>query len=355
MDFLKIFFFLALKLTLLERALGAPQPKDKADLQQKNISKSENSTHSASYLGTAVSGKLLESNSAYKNIVKKYFQVMTPENEMKWQSLKPNRDGQYNFNDMDKIIEFGQQNKKKVRGHTIIWHRQYPQWLENLDKNSLLEETNKHIETVMERYASKLISMDVCNEIIADDGSLRQNIWMKKIGEDYITQVFQMARKASQKYNPKLKLYINDYSIEGINKKSNKLYEIAGNLKKLGILDGLGFQSHLIVGQVPKDMTKNMERFADLGLEVTISELDIRMELSKKSESVIKQQEDDYKQVTKNCKAVKNCAGVVVWGVTDKDSWIPKEFPGYGDALLFDANNQPKTALKDVMQIMGRS
>ncbi|CAH7683950.1 family 10 glycoside hydrolase, partial [Phakopsora pachyrhizi] len=300
-----------------------------------------------SYLGTAVSGKLLESNSAYKNIVKKYFQVMTPENEMKWQSLKPNRDGQYNFNDMDKIIEFGQQTRRK--------HRQYPQWLENLDKNSLLEETNKHIETVMERYASKLISMDVCNEIIADDGSLRQNIWMKKIGEDYITQVFQMARKASQKYNPKLKLYINDYSIEGINKKSNKLYEIAGNLKKLGILDGLGFQSHLIVGQVPKDMTKNMERFADLGLEVTISELDIRMELSKKSESVIKQQEDDYKQVTKNCKAVKNCAGVVVWGVTDKDSWIPKEFPGYGDALLFDANNQPKTALKDVMQIMGRS
>ncbi|CAH7683598.1 glycoside hydrolase superfamily [Phakopsora pachyrhizi] len=138
------------------------------------------------YVGTAVTSNSLGVEKPYDDAIKKYFTVLTPENEMKWESLKPDINGQYKFENL---------------------HRQYPKWLESLDKNSLLEETKKHVEVIMERYASRMTSMDVCNEIIGDDGSLRQNIWMQKIGEDYIAQVFKIAREASQKYNPQLKLY----------------------------------------------------------------------------------------------------------------------------------------------------
>ncbi|KAI8447232.1 family 10 glycoside hydrolase, partial [Phakopsora pachyrhizi] len=304
------------------------------------------------YVGTAVTSNSLGVEKPYDDAIKKYFTVLTPENEMKWESLKPDINGQYKFENLDKIFELNKSDNKKIRGHTFIWHRQYPKWLESLDKNSLLEETKKHVEVIMERYASRMTSMDVCNEIIGDDGSLRQNIWMQKIGEDYIAQVFKIAREASQKYNPQLKLYVNDYSIEGVNKKSNKLYDVAKKLKGLGLLDGVGFQSHFEVGGVPKDMKENMQRFADLGLDVAISELDVRMELKDKNDSSVKKQGEDFSEVFTTCKQLDKCVGVTVWGVSDKDSWVPQEFPGWGEALLFDESYKPKPTLDSVIDIM---
>ncbi|EGG02416.1 family 10 glycoside hydrolase [Melampsora larici-populina 98AG31] len=201
----------------------------------------------------------------------------------------------------------------------------------------------------MERYGDKIVTLDVCNEVFEDSGESgefrKDSLWYKALGEDYIELAFQFARKA----NPKVKLYINDFSVEGKNKKSDALYNLAKKLKSKKLLDGVGFQAHFIVGQVPNDMQQNLKRFGDLGLETTISELDIRMKVPP-SEADMKQQVEDYVKVVKICKALKSCPGIIVWGVAYPDSWIPQEFSGYGNALLFDNDYKPTKAFKAVRQ-----
>jgi len=82
-------------------------------------------------------------------------------------------------------------------------------------------------------------------------------------------------------------------------------------------IDGIGVQGHLIVGQIPTTIKENLQQFADLGVEVAITELDIRMPLPPTRE-LLEQQKKDYQTVIAACKAVKKCIGVTIWDWTDK-------------------------------------
>lgn len=165
-------------------------------------------------------------------------------------------------------------------------------------------------------------------------------MFYRALGSNYINQAFIQARE----YDPTAQLYYNDYNIEGINAKSNAAFNLIQNLRSQGVpIDAIGFQGHFIVGQVPTDLVANMQRFANLGIDVAITELDIRMPVPA-SQANLEQQARDYATVVEACLAVSRCVGITVWGVTDLYSWVPSTFPGQGDALLFDNNYNRKSA-----------
>lgn len=164
----------------------------------------------------------------------------------------------------------------------------------------------------------------------------------------FIGQAFRQHRAA----DPSAKLFINDYNIEGFNAKSNSLFNLVQSLLAQGVpIDGVGFQGHFIVGQVPTDFAANMQRFANLGLDVAITELDVRMNMPPTAAN-LQQQATDYMSAFRACLSVARCTGVTVWGVTDAYSWVPNAFPGQGAALLFDENYNAKPAYFAVESIL---
>lgn len=138
-----------------------------------------------------------------------------------------------------------------------------------------------------------------------------------------------------------------------MNAKSNALYNLVRSLKARGVpIGGVGLQAHLILGQVPSTLRQNIQRFADLGVDVAITELDVRMQLPADS-AKLAQQKADFHAVVAACAAVTRCVNVTVWGFTDADSWVPSTFPGYGAATPYDENYQPKPAYHGIAQALG--
>lgn len=151
-------------------------------------------------------------------------------------------------------------------------------------------------------------------------------------GTRYIPAAFHAARAA----DPHAKLYANDFNIEGPGPKATAYHNLIKSLKAEGVpIDGIGIQSHLIVGELPPNITENIEAFTKLGVEVALTELDIRMTLPATPE-LLAQQKKDYETVISACRAVEGCIGVTVWDFTDKYSWIPGTFTGQGDACPWD-------------------
>ncbi|MDQ0763287.1 endo-1,4-beta-xylanase [Streptomyces canus] len=299
-------------------------------------------------MGTAVTGSKL--TGAYGDLAGAQFNSLTPGNAMKWGSVEPTR-GSYNWAEADQIVNFAEAHGQQVRGHTLVWHSQNPSWLTNgtWTAAQLSQLMNDHIALEVGRYKGRLAAWDVVNEPFNEDGTYRQTLWYNGLGTGYIAQALTAARAA----DPAARLYINDYNVEGVNAKSTALYNLVKSLKEQGVpIDGVGLQAHLIVGQVPSTLQQNIQRFADLGVDVAITELDIRMTLPSDS-AKLAQQAVDYKAVMKACVAVARCAGVTVWGFTDSDSWIPSTFPGEGAATPYDENYTPKPAYYAIAEALG--
>ncbi|MDQ1068227.1 endo-1,4-beta-xylanase [Streptomyces canus] len=299
-------------------------------------------------MGTAVTGSKL--TGAYGDLAGAQFNSLTPGNAMKWGSVEPTR-GSYNWAEADQIVNFAEAHGQQVRGHTLVWHSQNPSWLTNgtWTAAQLSQLMNDHIALEVGRYKGRLAAWDVVNEPFNEDGTYRQTLWYNGLGTGYIAQALTAARAA----DPAARLYINDYNVEGVNAKSTALYNLVKSLKEQGVpIDGVGLQAHLIVGQVPSTLQQNIQRFADLGVDVAITELDIRMTLPSDS-AKLAQQAADYKAVMKACVAVARCAGVTVWGFTDSDSWIPSTFPGEGAATPYDENYTPKPAYYAIAEALG--
>ncbi|KAG0140403.1 hypothetical protein CROQUDRAFT_53314 [Cronartium quercuum f. sp. fusiforme G11] len=291
------------------------------------------------YHGTAIENKHL-SNQKYTEIVKNHFESLTPANSMKWDATEKNP-GVYDFKAADEIVKFGKENGKTIRGHTGIWHDQIPQWVKNLDAKALVAAIQNHIKTLLKHFENDLYAFDVCNEVIGDDGNLRNSFWLEKLGDSYIEMAFQAAIDAGTK----IKMYINDYSVEGPGNKSDALFKLAEKLSAKKLLHGVGFQAHMIVGKLPslQDLKKNLQRFINLGLEVAYTEIDVRLPLPA-SPKDLAQQAKDYSTLVRACKETNGCRGVIFWGVGYPDSWVPSVFKGFGDALLFDKSYEPTQA-----------
>jgi endo-1,4-beta-xylanase len=278
-------------------------------------------------------------DAAYRALNAREAGVVTPGNEMKWDATEPNR-GSFTFARGDQVVAGAVAAGQKVRGHTLVWHNQTPSWAQNLSATELRKAMVNHINTVMGHYRGKVFAWDVVNEAFAENGTRRQSFWQQKLGDGYIAEAFRAARAA----DPTAKLYYNDYNTDGIGAKSDAVYNMVKAFKQQGVpIDGVGLQAHLIVGQVPSSMQQNMKRLSDLGLDVAITELDIRMKTPPDS-AKLAQQGQDYAKVVDACLSVSRCVGITTWGLSDNHSWVPGVFPGEGAALPFDSNLRPKPA-----------
>ncbi|GLZ02854.1 hypothetical protein Acsp03_03210 [Actinomadura sp. NBRC 104412] len=279
---------------------------------------------------------------AYRATLDREFNQLTPENEMKWETTEP-APGQFDFAPADELVRHAKKERMRVHGHTLVWHSQLAPWVNEItDRDELLSVMRRHIATVAGHYRGQLRSWDVVNEAFDDSpqAARRATIFQNVIGDEYLEEAFKAARRADRK----AELCYNDYNIDGINPKSDAVYAMVKNFKRRGVpIDCVGMQGHLILGQVPSDIRQNMERFARLGVNVYVTELDIRMPTPATPEKLAAQAAD-YTKVVSACVAVRRCRGVTLWGVTDKYSWVPDFFPGEGAALVFDENYAKKPA-----------
>jgi len=291
---------------------------------------------SGRYFGTAISaGKL--SDSAYTTIANREFNMITPENEMKMDATEPSQN-QFNFTNGDRILNWAVSNGKRVRGHALAWHSQQPGWMQNLSGTALRNAMLNHITQVATHYRGKIYTWDVVNEAFADGSSGgRRDSNLQRTGNDWIEAAFRAARAA----DPAAKLCYNDYNTDGINAKSTGIYNMVRDFKARGVpIDCVGLQSHLGTS-IAGDYQANIQRFADLGVDVQITELDVEQGGN---------QANIYQTVTRACLAVSRCTGITVWGVRDNDSWRTGANP-----LLFDASGNKKAAYTSTLNALNAS
>ncbi|OKI95000.1 1,4-beta-xylanase [Streptomyces sp. CB01249] len=293
-------------------------------------------------IGTAVDMAALADDAPYRAKAASEFNSVTPENVMKWESVEPTR-GTYDWKQADQLVDFARANGQLVRGHTLLWHNQLPAWLTTGDftADELRAILRKHITDEARHFKGRIWQWDVVNEAFNDDGTLRDSIWLQKLGPGYIADAFRWAHAA----DPKAKLFINDYNIEGVNAKSTALYDLVVELRKQHVpIDGVGIQGHLSVQyNAPHDIADNMKRFDALGLETAITEADVRVPMpsdSTKQEA----QAEGYDVLLRGCLLTRKCTDFTVWGFTDKYSWVPDTFEGEGAANLFDEHYKAKPA-----------
>jgi len=300
-------------------------------------------------LGTAVRGDVLKRNRAYRQTIAAQFSTVTPENEMKWYAVEPKR-GEFSFDAADDIVKRAREAKQKVRGHTLVWHAQLPDWVRGLNADDLRQATREHIRTVMAHYKDDIGVWDVVNEPITDEGGLRESVFQRRLGEGFIADAFRTARTA----DADAKLYLNEIGAEGINAKSNRLYEVVRGLKADGVpIDGVGFQTHANLDGLPADFVANMQRFKALGLDIAITEADVGLKLPPDGPK-LDAQAKIYRQIVDDCIAV-SCRSLTFWGFTDGHSWISETQAGMGAADLLDEKLAPKPAFIAVQNALSSS
>lgn len=317
---------------LTASALGAPETGLRPLADKAGVS-----------LGAAIRPEFLEDED-YVRVLKASFNTVVPENDLKWEMIRlsPTK---FDFSGVDVLMAFAEENKMAVRGHTLVWHNQNPGWLAQLpDDVAVWQETlRNHIATVVGEYKGRIRDWDVVNEVVGDDGKLRETVWSKHLGPGYIAQAFRWAREA----DPSAKLFINDYATEALGTKSDLLYALVKDLLAQGVpVDGVGFQCHLD-GSAPPDwegVRANFQRFADLGLDVQITELDVRMP-GVMDQAALDRQATIYGRLLQILLEGRSGKTAMVWGVTDLRSWVPGFFPGFGSALLFDEDYRAKPAV----------
>lgn len=302
----------------------------------------------------------------YRNLLSTEFSQLTPEWEMKFATVhpRPNSDpNPYDFSRCDQLMEFAADHHMQVRGHTLIWHEALPPWIRNGGASTpqLAFILRDHMRTVLERYRGKVYAWDIVNEAFNDDGSLRSTLWYNQPGIGYAgrgSAYIEQALVWARQIDSDTKLFYNDYGTETFNRKSDAMYAMARDFKMRGVpLDGIGFQMHISLSfdndVLLRDVARNLKRFSDLGLEIHITELDIR--LTSDTSSQFQQQASLYSKIANLCLENPNCKVLQTWGFTDRHSWLNGETPGKGWPLLWDVEYAKKPAYYGVLDALSRN
>lgn len=292
----------------------------------------------------------------YQELAAQHFDSLTAENEMKWEHVQP-EPGKFTFEGGDKLVAFAEQSGMRVRGHTLVWHNQLPAWVKARTGAELKKVMLDHVRTTATHWRGKIAQWDVVNEAVDETGALRKNSPFSALGREYVAEAFRAAHEA----DPNARLYYNDYDIEApSDPKTEGAYQLVKWLKESGVpIHGMGFQVHVDPRKWPSgaEMQRTFERFAALGLEIEITELDIPVgEIPGTLEQKLAEQRRITREMVGACVAVRACTGVTVWGLTDKHSWLstpewaPRRGKGPHLALLFDDRYQPKPAFTGALE-----
>ena len=306
-------------------------------------------------IGTSVSPNELTYGTEF---IKKHFNSITPENELKPDSILNQQGSQQSGNNINpsvafrdgtkSTLRFCEENKIPLRGHTFVWHAQTPDWFfrEGFQSNGnyvsrdiMNQRLENFIKNTFDLFKQEfpqltIYAYDVCNEVFqGGGGGLRpsgESKWMQIYGDDsYIVNAFTYARK---------------YAPSGLSAKTQNIYDMAMKLKQLGVIDGIGMQSHLGVSfPSAQAYVTAVEKFVSTGLEVQITELDINWENNEAAQASL------YKEVFNVAVRHSNqIPAVTFWGTHDSVSWIKDKKP-----LPFGDNYEPKQAYTAIMQVAG--
>jgi endo-1,4-beta-xylanase len=302
------------------------------------------------------------SENSYSDTLSREFNQLEPENAMKFRPIHPSA-GTYNFGPPDSLVAFAGAHNMAVRGHTLVWHNEIPSWVTggNYTPAQLSGILQDHIGAVVGRYAGQLYGWDVVNEAFNDNGTFRSTLWSDSpgiglAGSAYIEQCFRWAHAA----DPQALLFYNDYGDETVNAKSDAIYKMAQDFKSRGVpFDGIGMQMHFTSASGSlTSIDSNIKRITDLGLQVQITELDVRLPVDssgKATASALATQAQIYHDVVALCLKYALCTAIQTWGFTDRYSWIPASYPGSGAGLEFDQNYQPKPAYSSMIAALETS
>ena len=299
-------------------------------------------------IGVSVMPSNLKGDEA--ELILRQFNSLTPENSMKMAPIHP-EESRYNWNDADSIVAFAQRNGLKLRGHTLCWHNQTPQWLfkdsagNPVTKEVLLQRLKDHITTVVSRYKGKIYAWDVVNEAISDKPGEypRPSPWYQICG-------------------------YNDYNEINATKRE-KIYKLVKDLKDAGVpIGGIGLQGHWAINEPSKEQLDNtLKKFSDLGLKIQVTELDIsvypkehnaRERKPGDADTVFNaekenKQIEEYKMCFELFRKYRNAiSGITFWNVSDRHSWLDN-FPVRGrkdHPLLFDKDLKPKKVFWEVVK-----
>lgn len=320
-------------------------------------------------IGNAITAEDLEG--LRLELLEMHHNVATAGNAMKPDALQ-NVKGEFTFTAADAMVDKVLSEGMQMHGHVLVWHQQSPVWMNTskdaegntvpLSREEALVNLRTHIHTVMEHFGDKVISWDVVNEAMNDnpgnpadwESSLRQAPWKTAIGADYVEQAFLAAREVLDEHPEwNIKLYYNDYNEDNQNKAQaiyymvkalNDKYALNHPGKKL--IDGVGMQAHYNVNTNPENVRLSLEKFISLGVEVSVTELDIQAGSNYElSEKLADAQGYLYAQLMSLYKEhAANIARVTFWGMDDNTSWRASSNP-----LLFDKSLQAKPAYYGVI------
>ena len=311
-------------------------------------------------------------------LIADHFSSLTPENEMKPDALQREK-GQFTFEQADRIVSFAQAHNMQVVGHALVWHHQSPRWMfedeqgNPLPREAALENMRNHIHTVMRHFKGKVAAWDVVNEAVGDsEPYLRDTPALRAIGDDYLIKAFEFAREA----DPDAELYYNDYNLEQAYKRQKGL-RLIRELKDAGVkIDGVGIQGHwLLEGSSLEEIEAGIKAYADLGIKVMITELDVdplprgrgggadisaveREGLDPYKDGLPDEMQQQlatrYRQLFDIFLNHPQVTRVTFWGVDDGSSWL-NHWPVPGRTnhpLLWDRELQPKPALHAVIEAL---
>lgn len=320
-------------------------------------------------IGVAVSPWALKTDEA--QLIRQHFNSITAENAMKMGPIHP-KENEYYWSQSDSIVAFAERNNIRLRGHTLCWHNQTPDWMfkdeagNTVSKEVLLQRLKDHITTVLSRYKGKIYAWDVVNEAISDkrDEYLRDSPWTTIIGEEFLAKAFEYAHEA----DPDALLFYNDYNeINPV--KREKIIRLVTDLKAAGVpIHGIGLQGHWAVNEPSfTQLDSTLTDFAKTGLQLQITELDISV--YPKEHQARDRKAEDYDTtftatkeqeqigVYKRCfelfrKHKASISSVTFWNISDRSSWLDnfpvkdrKDYP-----LLFDKALKPKKAYFEVIK-----
>lgn len=321
---------------------------------------------------TTTSGYLSEEDRVAQ--IKENFNSITMENEMKpeslldWDGSEKSKDGMPAIKEetLEKALKAAQEAGIPLRGHTLVWYSQTPEWFFSkkydpskgyVDKATMKKRMESYIKQVLtyckENYPGLVYAWDVVNEAVGDDGNYRtESMWYETYGDfSYIKDAFTFARKYAEEGT---KLFLNDYN-EYIAQKRDLLYAKVVELYDAGLLDGVGMQSHWDMDFPSVDLFETaLEKYASIdGIEIQLTEID--MHNTDDSEEGLKKQAERYKEffdvITKMKREGKaNITSVTFWGLKDGESWLSGSKGETSYPLLFTDDMEKKPCYDSILE-----
>ncbi|MGA3189733.1 MAG: endo-1,4-beta-xylanase [Bryobacteraceae bacterium] len=300
----------------------------------------------------------------YASTLGTQYSMLEPENAMKWAAIHPAQ-STYNFAPGDELVAFAEAHQMHIRGHNLCWDVYNPAWVNTLAATAtpatMSAVLQDHINTVMTHYKGQVFAWDVVNEAVSDSQTgtgtvMKDSIWYNQpgiglTGTGYVEQALQWAHAA----DPNALLFYNDYNIEDSGAKFNAVYAMVKDFVTRGVpINGVGIQMHLDTTGYPSSagLTQNIQMLTALGLQVHITEMDVKIPVDSNgvaTAAYLQAQAATYQRILTICLQNPGCTAFQTWGFTDAHSWIPSSYPGFGDALPFDVNYQPKPAFNSII------